>query len=395
MEEEPLLVAVGSGGWAIPVNSRALLLAGLVALAAAALAPAAEAKTTVSIEGTVVTITVPLDFLGLPEDGGRVVLPDTGEGHNYAGWLEEQGEAIWNEAFAEHRYGDCLTFRLDVEIYPVSRADLRGHHGINFDPHIPDDAHVYDPATEDHNEDTSSAFTDSLTGDFGLIDGQTFAHELGHLMGLGDDYVRDENGNIDGVVKGRDEGTLMHGSETPEITQAIVDRIGKLVGEVHDLPECWRGTMEARGSYATTSPEGDLRCTYAWSADFRVVVDEAGSAGGDGSAAIDPGSSCISVLGQLGYPGKTPVSFEVSGRKDEDGFELTFVREQVPSFPYHILTVRPPTLTIPMRDPCTAEATVRQTTEDFKRQAGVQGPYWDVPSRTRVTLLCPSGEVER
>lgn len=220
---------------------------------------------------------MPVDFLGLPEDGGRIIDLDTGEKHAYGPWLEKHGETIWNEGFAAHRYRDCLTFRLDVEVYPVSRPDPRGHHGINFDPLAPGNATVYDPTTDNHNDDTASAFEDSLTGDFGLIDGETFAHELGHLMGLGDDYLRDENGHVlYGVVEGREDGSLMHGSETPTITQALVDRIGRLIEEVENLPECWTGPCTPRRG-ATTQPESPATCTD--SLEGRVALRRRGERG--------------------------------------------------------------------------------------------------------------------
>lgn len=369
-------------------GTRAVAVAALIAAVALRPAPAA-ATTTIAADGANVTITVPIDLVGLPEDGGRITDMDTGEQHVYSDWLETRAEAIWNDAFARLPYRGCLTFDLDIEIHPVRTHRDRGHHRIDFDPFQPGNAIVYDPGVDHHNEDGTRAYTDPLLGDFGLITQETFAHEVGHLLGLGDDYLRDADKNvIDGAVAGREEGTLMHGSDSTTITQAIVDRVGALIDEVQDLPQCWTGTMEAIGTYGVDLPEGSLGCDYAWTADFTFTVDRSGRAAGSGNAAIDPSSGCIEVLAPAGYPGATPVSFEVEGVGDDDAFALVFTRDLVPTFPYHILTANPETIEIVKSDPCTAAATVQQGTEDFKRQAGVEGPGWDVVSTTHIELRC-------
>ncbi len=76
----------------------------------------------------------------------------------------------------------------------------------------------------------------------GPIDYGTFAHELGHLLGLGDDYAEA------GLVPGRGSGLM---ARDLEITQDYVDRIAKLLEELDRLPECWSGTMRAIGDPET------------------------------------------------------------------------------------------------------------------------------------------------
>lgn len=301
--------------------TRSLLFVALVAVAALPAAPA-EAKTGVTIDGSTVTLTVPIDMLDLPEDGGRIIDMATGEQHVYSDWLETRAEAIWNEAFARLPYRQCLTFRIDIQIHPVSEARMRGHHGINFDPRIPDVAVVYDKGVDHHNKDGTRAYTDSLTGDFGLIDQETFAHEVGHLLGLGDDYLRDENKNaIDGVVDGREEGTLMHDSDSATVTQPIVDRIGALVDEIHDLPECWTGTFQATSVRTYVQPEvaNGGSCTDGYDGQLAFLIDEDGVLDGHGTASLVDGPDCT-------FPAQflptTEVRFTVGGEAGVEALSL-------------------------------------------------------------------------
>lgn len=214
-------------------------------------------------------------------------------------------------------------------------------------------------------------------GPHGLIAGQDYealeCDEARHFRGL--------------------HGTYAVPDAPPEVIELRVvaeDALGRRSEDTITLltEQRWHGTMEAAGSYGVDLPEGSFSCDYVWSAEFAFTVDGSGSAAGTGSAAIDPDSSCIEVLAPVGYPGTTPISFEVDGLEDNDGFALVFTREMVQSFPYHILTANPETINIAKSDPCTAAASIEQGTEDFKRQAGVDGPGWDVPSTTHIELRC-------
>lgn len=326
------------GGWvrcSTPVKilaAKMLLIGGIIATATLHAVPA-HAKTGVAIDGTTVTITVPIDMYKLPKDGGRIVDMDTGQEHVYSDWLEQGGEQLWNDAFARLPYGGCLTFQVDIEIHPVSGTSTsgpdRGHHGINFDPYAPMVATVYDKiGTTDHNADTPFAFETSLTGDFGLIDQDIFAHEVGHLFGLGDDYVRGEDGfMIDGVVEGREEGTLMHSSHTSVVTQNIVDRIGGLIEQVHDLPACWIGTIESQTTRDLNDPVWESftggRCADTWITEVVFAISAERAISGRGTASLTDGPLCPMPLTAPPLAART---FEVTGSATDEALALELLQ---------------------------------------------------------------------
>src|SRR5438445_10902676 len=128
--------------------------------------------------------------------------------------------------------GSCGSYRLKVDIQLSTPQGTHpkatpGHHNADF---FPEDEHMktafFDPAASNPNIDTTSAYSQGLVGFWGWVDPATVAHETGHLLGLGDDYVRGPDGKVipGAVYDGREKNTLMTGHAT-RITQKIVDRI--------------------------------------------------------------------------------------------------------------------------------------------------------------------------
>ncbi len=114
----------------------------------------------------------------------------------------------------------------------------------------------------------------------GPIDYGTFAHELGHQLGLGDDYAEA------GPVPGRGSGLM---ARDLEITQDYVDRIAKLLEELDRLPECWSGTMR---SATTRDYQGLGTCSDTWETELRMTVASDGKVTGDGTARLVEGPTC-------------------------------------------------------------------------------------------------------
>jgi len=79
------------------------------------------------------------------------------------------------------------------------------------------------------------------------MDSATWAHEIGHLMGLGDDYYHERGlGHAEGDPMPGREGTLMaggHESQGTLIDQNLADRLADIVNKVAKLPQCWQGTL--------------------------------------------------------------------------------------------------------------------------------------------------------
>lgn len=260
-----------------------LLPALLMAVLATPAVPAAHvaATTTISVEGTVVTLRVPLQIRLPPDFDPTVVSMETGERTPLGQYYEDGAEKLWNDGLAGLRHGDCLTFRIDVEIDLLEPGvPASGDHYMEIDNDPEGVPMFWDPATNDPQVDTTSAYTEGLIGNLPPIDDGVFAHELGHLLGLGDDYGTTE------FPPGRGPG-LMDG--THDITQNYVDRIAKLLEDLDKLPECWSGKMQ---SETTRDYKGLGRCSDTWETELRMTVALDGKVTGDGTARLVNGPTC-------------------------------------------------------------------------------------------------------
>lgn len=218
--------------------------AGLASLAAAATAlwtglaaPDAAARTTATLDGNVVTFTVPLDLIGVAP---TVRDPETGMDHDSAALLEELVEKFWNDQLSTLRYRDCITFKLDVQAQrkPAGADADPGHHGIKIssDPSLR--SHIVIPGYAYGVGDFTAPYTQSVTGTWSYgFDQWTAGHEVGHLLGLDDDYLDNEKG-FSILLPGR-ENSYMADSHNGSVDQALVDRLGKLAEQAGlDWPAC-------------------------------------------------------------------------------------------------------------------------------------------------------------
>ena len=139
---------------------------------------------------------------------------------------------------------------------------------------------TYDPYDEDGvappGEDYGSPFTHDLYAIWSphLEDTRDFAHEFGHLLGLGDDY--DSNGPLSGR-----EGSLMADGDL--VDGNLVNRMTELArGANDDVPEC--ETWEVVGDLQTdqTLPSGDT-CGQTGKAQGTIIV----AVGGEISGTLD------------------------------------------------------------------------------------------------------------
>jgi hypothetical protein len=243
----------------------AALAATAVLLGASAAARADEdfassGGTVVTVDGSVVTITVTIDLLlgGL----GETELPEGAQAD--ADTLAADIASYWNQGF--ERLGTaCLTFRLVVVINALPMAEHRllvlgedrplasvtrpGHHVVlwgvnnygNAAPPV-----TYDPYDTDGNappgEDYGTPFEHELYAVWSphLETPRDFAHEFGHLLGFGDDYSAGDE-----PLPGR-EGTLMDHGDL--VDQNLANRLAALAhGAEPDVPQCetWAGTIES------------------------------------------------------------------------------------------------------------------------------------------------------
>lgn len=284
---------------------RVLLAGTLVAAVCATRAQLVMAKNEVTVDGTTVTLSVPVDLIGaLYEDGRQIAIRFTSADSlvvlsKY--WADAAN--VWNDAFAKLTYHECVNFKLDLQFFPTKSEYIGvipipgqpGHHRmyINFDPTRRPT--VYDPATNDPAKDTTSAFTSDLEGLWGAVDVQTISHEVGHLLGLGDDYTdtKDANGEVNGAkpVAGR-AGTLM-ADGGGVIDQNIVDRVGELVEKAgKKLPTCWTGTVH--DDVVDNAGTAGI-CSGPWDAAIKLTADGDGKLAGTMTTTNAPLSSCGSA----------------------------------------------------------------------------------------------------
>lgn len=287
-------------------TGRKVCLSFVVTVAALLLAtPTAYGKTRVSASGDVVTITVPIDVQLVGHD------PVTDSDRTYFDQLEKLTDKFWwGDKLRELRYRDCLRFELvlDINLLPDSPEAVPrdGAHQIEWwldDPNVR--STVIDPGTSDPTEDAPTAFRDSLTGQWGYMNIRDFNHELGHLLGLGDDYT----GYPDSTpLPGRD-GTMMDGGST--VDQALMDRIGKVIEEGGiELPECdevWEGEVR----YAITGhPTIALR--FMGSARIAVGADES----------VDGSMRGRGVVTDFGGPHRFTSTCDIGGRREATSLAL-------------------------------------------------------------------------
>ena len=255
---------------------------GLVVVVVAWLAPAGRsvAQTTVTSDGGTVTLTVPIDLVGAINNAGAEVgikNLDTGE-RTPISTLYGSAAKLWNDAFAKLQYKGCVNFKLDLQFIPkpFDSPTTPGHHRIElgFDPDLRPG--VFIPGATDANADDTIPFTTDIGGTWPPVSAGTVAHEVGHLIGLGDDYtdIKDANGKVTGSqpLPGR-EGTQMANSSSLNIDQVLIDRIGKIVENAgQKLPKCWSGTMTSSSNDTVTASDGGLVCSGTWTTALKFTV---------------------------------------------------------------------------------------------------------------------------
>jgi hypothetical protein len=311
-------VALLAGGLTVAGGPGGAIRPSLVARAAAA----GTGGTTVSVQGTVVMITVNIDLCCLSMSK-----------HDSAQLAElvQQAAAIWNDAFAKLPYKGCLTLHLAVNAHVLSPYNRNWEPGFDqIDAHFSDGRPGIidpDPAATSPNVDTTSAYTQVLAGDYYLpnMEADTWAHEIGHLMGLGDDYtdVKDANGVVTTSVPlpGR-AGTIMADHTSPP-DQTVVNRIGDLVAKagtkLPKCPETWTGTMSLAGS--TTDPAGTV-CREPGT-DFTISFTSAsdGTVQGKGRYHGSPYTCVSQMFGSYSTP-PDKGTFTIEGRRTDNQFLL-------------------------------------------------------------------------
>ncbi len=286
-----------------------------------------QQRNQVTLEGDTVTIHVPIDFHSLegyrtrhPENGRRI---DAEELIPY--WVDE-AERIWNDGLLPFTYRGCYALQLDIEGHaiPLRVEGHSGHHQVWYMA-AGYRSQVYRNGRAGRNEDDAAPYSTSGEGFWGWVPAATVAHEVGHLIGLGDDYTDPATGGGRGSVplEGR-QRTLMsvyqQGTPSTWIDQDLVNRLGDLAGQELNLPPCIQGSVllrqrndtqghsrmgeldlivfvrpeadgqlrgEASGTFTLTGEVEEGGCSFSYGTSAQVELELKASGNGDGPFRIE------------------------------------------------------------------------------------------------------------
>ena len=267
------------------VAAAAAAVLSLLALPVSTAGSASEGATIV-VSGDTVDIQINLDVVieGILFHGHLVAGGDNAEIPEIQKAARD-AVALWNKALAQYDAG-CLKLHLDLTLnvipwskdrkltevtnggitYPITSP---GHDvaqwltgSVNGRPTVYDPWAPGNPSVGDY----TSPYIHDLPADWNdqLLQPANFAHELGHLMGLDDDYVSVPDGG-DIPLPGR-TGTLM--ADAGAIDQDLVDRLGAVAADADfRVPRCkvWEGpihldaTLNAAGIHDQGTGDGTIR----------------------------------------------------------------------------------------------------------------------------------------
>jgi hypothetical protein len=206
------------------------------------------------------TLTVNVDLIGGEDASGNEIKftnPDDGKVETAKQAWEQKVNDLWNgllknggfKKFLFHATcangkkapGYRFQLKFVVNPLPPGAAGAPDHHHITFVNQRPtagtsfvtDYTNVH---TKGPNSDFSSPYTEDETGKWGIDNAQVIAHEVGHLMGLGDDDVR-KNGGTDHAFDHRSTDTVMYGGRRRnKVNQNLVDRIAEQIQKNYKIP---------------------------------------------------------------------------------------------------------------------------------------------------------------
>lgn len=195
--------------------------------------------------------------------GGKITDNETGEVVDAAQYVQREVGRIWNEALKSAKLGDCLTFKLDLQIKPLlflENFKTPGWHHVIFDPDNPNNYwNSSGPDDQVPTLDNPFPYQRDFNGVWSVVDPGVLAHEVGHVLGLGDDYyvtctnIQDRSTckttgykptgqSIEGLDADPGGTFTTEGAGVPDPT--TVFRVIEQISAAGLLPQCWIGTFK-------------------------------------------------------------------------------------------------------------------------------------------------------
>ncbi len=285
-----------------------LLLAGQVLVPASPSHAKGNATSVSPPKDEVVTITVNIDAPGLSEEEAKK-------------WKSD-AEKAWNAGF-DRSPVVCFKLQLVVNITPqpalrledIKKARPRpDHHMIYRASFRKPSGDIVSGVRGGPSGDTTYPLQNDIWGAWGddvdAFGPGGYAHEVGHLMGLGDDYhVVSQNPRRAEPNPGR-KNTLM--ADGGPVDKQLVDRLAEQLRRAKKLPSCWKGNMHSESTWSGTG------CTEVWNTNVRFIVAPDGTLAGSGTADHVGVRGCQRIFTTQA----THRVFDVMGRLVAGRFEL-------------------------------------------------------------------------
>ena len=233
-------------------------------------ARAATGGTSVAVDGASATITVRFDLC---------CFQDATEQTIYGPLVQAEVQAaqdMWNAALAKLPGKGCYNLKavFDVRLLNEGEPWDPDYHQIKIDYERPGRSFSTDPGGYSRNDDDDTVYNQTVGGQFyeTSMSVGTWAHEIGHLMGLGDDYYDPPSlGHARSSCLGGRDGTLMCGSQSGTIDQALADRLADILNIADRLPQCWKGTLTAHGQGNVYNDQMEMSFTFLQDAHWKIT----------------------------------------------------------------------------------------------------------------------------
>jgi hypothetical protein len=290
----------------------ALGLLALVAVAPASAAPALSGGgTTVTVDGATVTITVHIDICCFDDVGTTLVARVMNE--------VRAAQDMWNKALAKLPAHGCFDVKVVFDARLLNEGDPwnPGYHRVTMIFDKPGRSEVIG-GEGGQNDDFVAGYTETLNGTFYGSDMTTgtWAHEIGHLMGLGDDYYEQRHGLFHpafSCLTGR-SGTLMCNDNTGKIDQSLADRLVDILNKDGLLPKCWYGTLKG---HSEGGPNNETVVI-----EFRFAEETDGTIKGSGHVTLTSAKFRFPEYCEGQRAPLDPFNVSIGGRRVGDEFQL-------------------------------------------------------------------------